>query len=96
MPHLKSHTSSALVGSRTGKMIWSSTFPAPMDGCSVEVERNRGAWWVINTVYGTQGFAELLIGLGRRADMVRIIAVDAKGLVYFDAVRDRACQYPRL
>jgi hypothetical protein len=46
--------------------------------------------------YGTDGFPVALLDLGRRAELVEAIGVEAEALVYFYASCDRKSSYPGL
>ncbi|MFJ3580877.1 DUF6817 domain-containing protein [Streptomyces sp. NPDC090127] len=46
--------------------------------------------------YGTDGFAEKLLPLERRAELAAAIGAEAEGLVHFYASCDREFSYPRL
>lgn len=69
------------------------------------VQAQLGAWGARPTLrlaglchafYGTDGFATVLLPVGRRAGLAAVIGAEAEEIVYFYASCDRTASYPRL
>jgi hypothetical protein len=83
LAHLNSNLASHLIGTYQRLQRWGSSTSVCMAG-------------LYHAAYGTDGFAEQLVGLESRESISNVIGVEAETLVYIYAACDRTYFYPRL